>query len=273
MALKDLTTPTMLTLFDAWLDAKRELPRLKALARASTLIPDLASAHKALQDSHAVSAKGSPDLQKVQARAAELDRAHDRKARGLDKVLDGLGELSDDADLTAGLALLRGELLGPKGLLALTASHGDEAQNAKLADARLTAGSKALLSDIALHGRSLGKWVKDWQRVAKELGEADAERTALEAKPAAGAQPSDAVRARNKAIRTINALLTLLDLDEVASDAAARAALLGPLDAALAKAGKRAKKGGGESGESGEGVTPTAPPVEGAGAKGGTTSA
>ncbi len=240
MALKDLTTPTMLSLFDAWLDSKRELPKLKSLTRSSALLPDLESARQGLQNSHAVSTKAAPELQKLQALTAELDGSHDRKARGLDKVLDGLSELTDDAELAASLAALRTEILGPKGLLVISSSYTDEAQNAKLVDKRLSEESRAILKDVSLHDKTLGEWLKIWQGTAKELGKAEAERTAFETRATTGAQPADAVRARNKAIRTINALTTMLDLDD--PDSTTRAAILGPLDIALSKAEKRTKK-------------------------------
>jgi hypothetical protein len=240
MALKDLTTPTMLSVLDTWLDPKRALPKIKSLSRSSALLPDLASVRDGLQDSHAVNDRIAPELQKLQVAAGERDSDHDRKARGLDKIVDGLRELVDDPDLAEKLGALRGQILGPKGLLVISSSFTDEAQNAKLVDKRLTPESKALLAEVTVLDRTLGDWVKDWQRVAKELGKIEAERTALETKAAAAVRPSDAVRARNKAIRTMNAFLSMLDLDDPAEDL--RAELLGPLDVALTKAEKRGKR-------------------------------
>jgi hypothetical protein len=83
------------------------------------------------------------------------------------------------------------------------------------------------------------RWVKDWQGIARQLGEADAEKTAVENKLAAGATPAEALKARNKGIGVINAFLAMLALD--APDAATRARLLVPLEAALAKVARRAK--------------------------------
>lgn len=203
-------------------------------------MPDLAAVRDGLQDSHAVSDRSAPELQKLQAAAAERDVDHHRKARGLDKVVDGLRELVDDPDLTEKLGALRGQILGPKGLLVISSSFTDEAQNAKLVDKRLTPESKALVAEVVVLDRSLGEWVKDWQRVAKELGKLEAERTSIETKGAASARPADAVRARNKAIRTVNAFLSMLDLDEPAEEL--RVEILGPLEVALAKAEKRGKR-------------------------------
>lgn len=241
MALKDLSTPTMITVFDALLDPKKELPKVKALSRCAALIPDLESSRKGLQDYHAISNKGSPELQKLQVHAAELDGTHDRKTRGLDLIARGLMELTDDREFATRLDTARTEILGPKGLLVISSSHSDEAQNAKLADKRISEESKELLEEVTIHDRSLGAWVKDWQGVAKELGKVDAERTALEAKGTTTGQRSDTVRARNAAIRTLNAFITMLDLHD--PDAEIRTAILGPLEVALNKAERRGKKG------------------------------
>ena len=241
MALKDLSTPTMITVFDGLLDPKKELPKIKALPRCSALIPDLESSRKGLQDYHAISSKGSPELQKLQVQAAELDVVHDRKARGIDFIARGLMELTDDPEFATSLENARTEILGPKGLLVISSSHGDEAQNAKLVDKRLSDESKELLGEVTIHDRSLGDWVKNWQGVAKELGKVDAERAALEAKGTTTAQRSDTVRARNTAIRTLNAFITMLDMDDPEEEL--RTAILGPLEVAVAKAERRAKKG------------------------------
>ena len=257
MSLKDLTTPTFISILDAWLDPKRELGLIKALGRASTLEPDLTSARDGLQSTHAASGNAPPELAKLQEKARLLDRKHDRKARGLDKLLDGLSEITDDEVLASQLQEARGELLGPLGLSVILTSHMDEAASAKLADARMSDTTKQVFKDVTIGDKSVAKWVKDWQGVAKQLGEADAEKTAAETKLAAGATPAEALKARNTGIRVINAFLGMLALD--APDAAKRARILGPLEAALAKVARRAKPGGTDGGPSGPGTPPVTP--------------
>ena len=240
MSLKSLTTPTMLTVLDAWLDPATGRPKIEALPRSAALLPDLEGARTGLRDSHAATGKTSPELQKVQAVATLLDGVHDRKARGLDKVTDGLSELTDDEVLAGQLQVLRTEVLGPKGLLGNNSSYVDEAQNTKLVDTRLSPESIGLLARITLDDRPLLDWVKSWQEAGTKLGEAEDRRVALETKLAAGTQPADAVRARNKAIRVISAFLTMLELDEPAEDV--RQAVLGTLEMALSRAGRRGGK-------------------------------
>ena len=101
--------------------------------------------------------------------------------------------------------------------------------------------------------KPVSQWVKEWQGVAVELGDADAEKAALETKLTRGTTPAEAVKARNTCIRVVNAVLSMVALD--APDEATRTTLLGPLESALAKAARRAKpgvleepKGGGTSG-------------------------
>ncbi len=256
MSLKDLTTPTFISVLDAWLDPKHELGLVQGLGRASTLQPDLTSARDGLKATHAVSGKVPMDLARLQEKAGVLDRRHDRKARGLDKVLDGLAEMTDDDVLAGTLQAARGELLGPLGLSVILTSYTDEATSAKLADTRLSDASKQAFKDVTIGDQSVAKWVKDWQSVARQLGEADAEKTALEAKLSAGATPAEALKARNAAIRVINAFVGMLGLD--APDAATRARILGPLDAALAKVSRRAKPAATEGGAPDGSGTPTA---------------
>ena len=92
---------------------------------------------------------------------------------------------------------------------------------------------------ITLDDRPLAAWVRAWQDTGRRLGEAEAERTALE-KKASATRPADALRARNKAIRVMNAFLTMLDLDEPSSED--RRAILGPLESALRRAARRGNK-------------------------------
>ena len=180
-------------------------------------------------------------------------------------MLEGLSELTDDEELAGQLQTARGELLGPLGLSVILTSYTDEATSAKLADARLSDASKQVFKDVTIGDKPVAKWVKDWQAVAKQLGEADVEKTAVETKLAAGATPAEALKARNTGIRVINAFLGMLALD--APDAATRARILGPLEAALAKVTRRAKpaatdgsKGGESEGSpSGTGTLPVTP--------------
>ena len=225
-------------------------PLVKALGRASTLEPDLTSARDGLQATHAASGKAPPELARLQEKAGLLDKKHDRKARGLDKVLDGLSELTDDEVLAGQLQEARGETLGPLGLSVILTSYTDQAASAKLADARMSDATKQVFKDVTIGDKSVAKWVKDWQDIAKQLGDADAEKTAVETKLAAGATPAEALKARNTSIRVINAFLGMLALD--APDAATRARILGPLDAALAKVARRAKPAATDGAKGGE---------------------
>jgi hypothetical protein len=237
--LKSLTTPTLISVLDAWIDPKAQRPAIEKLSRSAALLGDLEAARADLGATHAVDGKAPAALAKAQQKCAALDTEHDRIARGLDKGLDALAELAGDDDEATALRQARTEVLGKGGSAVVNWSYVDEATNTRLADERMSAATKKLLADTTLGDHTVAKWVKAWQAAGKALGEAEAERAAIEAKGSGDQKPADAVRARNKTIRAINAFLGLLDLD--APDDATRAALTGPLDAAIAKASKRAK--------------------------------
>lgn len=261
MALRDLTNPTFISVLDPWLDPKHEFRLIQGLGRASTLEPDPTSARDALQATHAATSKTPADLAKFQEKSGILDKKHDRKGCGLDKVLDGLSERTDNEELTVTPQTASGELFGPLGLSVVLTSYTDEVTSAKLADALLSDTPKQAFTDVTIGERSVAKWVKEWQGVTKQLGEADAEKTSLEPRLSAGVAPAEALKVRNVAIRVVNAFVGIVGLD--ASDAATRARILGPLEAVLAKVMRRAKpaatdgfKGGGPDGS---GIPPFTP--------------
>jgi hypothetical protein len=245
MSYKLLSTESMLSVFDHWLDPEGARPAIQALDRASRLLPDILMSRDALQNAHAPRVEGTAEQVRLQTHAGNLDVRHDRKARGIDKVLDGLSELVDNDDLALKLQELRHQVLGPQGLKVTQSSYLDEAQNAKLADTRLSADSAALLREIQVHNLSLAGWVRTWQEAARELGEVEAQRATLDADIAIRVQPADKVRARNQAIRLFHAFSSMLEMDEPTPEA--RVAITSKLNAALAKAARK-RGGGGEEG-------------------------
>nr|MCU0685328.1 hypothetical protein [Polyangiaceae bacterium] len=97
MALKTLTTETMLALSAGWTDPQRERAALEASV-AAPLLPKLDEAHAELASSAepAAEEEAERELADLQAQEADLDRTHDRKVRGTYYVLTGLSELADD---------------------------------------------------------------------------------------------------------------------------------------------------------------------------------
>lgn len=238
MALKDLTTGTMVSITAAWLDPQRERPLLEGLPRAKALMADVEAAHEALHVYQKNKTAEEVRLAELGAQAAAKDAEHDRKARGLYNVLDGFADLVDDPVLAALARAVRDQVF-TAGLTGVNASYSEEAGQASLVDKRLTTDSKQFLAGTTLGDRSLAAWLSSWQGVARELGAIEAQRVKT-AGDQAEKPGSAVVRARNQWIRVAYAMMNMIELEKV--DDATRRRLLEHLEAAEAKAGRRAGK-------------------------------
>jgi hypothetical protein len=123
----------------------------------------------------------------------------------------------------------------PNGLELVRWSYTDEASDAKLVDKRLDADDKQLLKEIPIPEGTLHDVHLSRVKAGKELGEIEKQRAALATQTPDAPTPADAVRARNVWIRTVNALVSLLELEEKLTDGD-RDRLLGPLRRAEHKA-------------------------------------
>jgi len=255
MALRDLTTPTMVVISSAWLDPHAERPILEALPQASALLPSIDKAHKGLLHSQSTGTTANVELAALQQRAAGIDAIHDKKARGSYGLLTALAEIADDPVMAEKLLALR-DILYPDGLELVRWSYTDEAGDAKLVDKRLTAEHKALLKEIPVLGGTLFDVHMARVKAGKDLGEIEKERLALEHQAPDAPTPADAVRARNVWIRTTNALISMLELEENLSDGD-RERLLAPLRRAEQKAARRGSASAKESApeDAGSGAT------------------
>lgn len=244
MALKNLSTATMLALSSQWLDPKRGRKALEAHPRASAYVPDLeAVSHALLATESAPEAGGSTKLAQLTEEGVQLDQRHDRKARGLNLVLTGLAELSDDPDEARGYLELR-DLLLPEGVAVTQRSYRDEAGNTQIVEARLEQlpAARALLHAIPLpHGRTLDAAAVHWFETGRDLGKLEARRDVLlhERDASKATQPRvNPIDARNRWGRVTRALLAALDLDDSPDEALARH-VVGPLRRAEAQADRR----------------------------------
>ena len=174
----------------------------------------------------------------MQAAEAKVDVKHDRKTRGTFNVLTGFADLADDPELAVAYLALR-DLIYPKGLDVVRWSYTDEAGEAELVDKRLSKNDKALLGKLPTPAGTLLDALKERIKAGKELGYLEKDRAALEAKAPDAPTAADAVRARNLWIRTVNAFVATLDLEEGLSDED-REKILGPLRRAEQKADRRA---------------------------------
>ena len=234
MALKDLSTPQMLAITAAWVDPHRERPKLESLERTTALLRDIDAVHTGLLQTRRAEKTTSKEVTQIQSRQLELDKTHDRKARGTHALLTGFAEIADDPE-DAELYLNIRDQLFPDGLKFITSSYADEAGYAQLLRERLTHESKIALKALPTPGGSLFKIVMAWLAAADELGKLETKKTQLLAaeRPAEGT-PGGQLKARNRWIKVVHSVLAMLDLEEV--DADTQRLILAPLQDALAKA-------------------------------------
>jgi hypothetical protein len=237
MSYKSLSSPTMVTVSGPWTDPNKDRPLVQSLLQAGALLPSLDLAHQGLLDTQASGVQTNAALAKVQKAEAVLDLTHDRKLRGAFNVLTGFAELADDPEQAALYITLRDEI-APKGLEVTRWSYTDEAGEAEMADRRLSKDHKALLGKLPTPSGTLLDAHKERVKAGRELGKLEAERAGLEKKGPDATTASDAVRARNVWIRTVNAFVAILDLETKLSEAD-REKILGPLLRAESRAERR----------------------------------
>lgn len=141
-----------------------------------------------------------------------LDAEHDDLARALDGRLTSelISAMTDE--IRARLTRTRGALF-PKGLTVVSLSYAAQAGAAKLRAPRITADIRKTLAKMKTYdGRTLEQLYDRFQAVAKEIGAADKRRADLGEE---GAVIARAGEARNRWIRTINALAAVLAAAEV----------------------------------------------------------
>lgn len=238
MALQDLPTQEMVTVTGQWLDPERQRPLIERCPRASPLLEDIASAHANILVFQTKAKREADEIPKLRARTSALDAHHDRLARGINYILLGLVELQNDLGKAEEFIKLRSELF-PHGLEIVQRSYLAQAGDADMREERLSDSSKKLLEDACVkggdHNQSLRACVNEWGKVARELGEVEAEKVRL-----AAAEPSDisSSAARRAWINIVSLFLQTLELEKALTDAERRI-ILEPLRNAEAKAARK----------------------------------
>lgn len=236
MALRDLSIGTMLVITGAWLDPEKERPILERLTRVAPLLPDVEAAHEGLIRFQFKAQTASQKARSLMGRTTELDAEHDRMARGLHVICEGLALLAKTPKEAEAYLRLQAELM-PTGLAIVTASYLEEAGQAELIDQRLSTGSKALLKSTKVHGKQLQTYVNEWKATARALGEAETEKARLLGEEATGSVGP----ARNAWTGAVTAVQHMLRREPDLT-AAERHRLLEPLEAAQAKAAAAKKR-------------------------------
>ena len=238
MGYSDLTAETMTAISGAWLDPARERPLLMRLPRVAPLVVNVEAAHQGIVRYQEPRPKVSPEVAALTQRTMELDARHDRLARGLYDVLDGLSTLAENADDAQGWQDLQRELF-PQGKRIVFRSYVDQAGEAERVDERLSEASRRRLEKFTLGGVPLMHYVREWQAAAKELGEVEQRRLVLAKEPP---ERPTLREVRNAWIAAVKAVVAMLEWETELSEAE-RGRILEPLETALARAEakKRAK--------------------------------
>lgn len=255
MSLKAIPTEKMIPLSAAWLGAAPGGFRksLSALPLVAPLLATLQDAHDGLL---ATTQRPADDgtIAKLKAEAAELDGVHDRKVRGIQTLLTGLADLTDDPDDASRYLALR-DTLFPDGIAFINRDYTFEVGLATLTAQRIDKADKKLLAKIPLPGGKLQDAVDAWFLSAKKLGDLDGKRASAESAQGTGPTASDAVKARNRWIRAVNAMVANLELDAKATPELTEQVL-----AALRDAEAKAARRRGAAPEAPAAAEPTAKP-------------
>jgi hypothetical protein len=248
MALKRLSSETMVTITGRLLDPERDRPALEALSLASSLIPAMEAVHDGLLSRQHLSAAIERELAKVLAGMATQDRLHNRKKRAVYNLLTDLAALTDDPVRAAAYLDLRDRLL-PLGLMEVRRSYLDHVGDAQRLPSRLDDASRALLASIPTLDGPLEGHVNQWIEAAAELGRLDERRAQLEAQRSTGqdASPRQAYAAKRAWIRMIRSLIKVIEIDPQATPEI-KERLLAPIRRAEALAERRAGRGGADDG-------------------------
>jgi hypothetical protein len=237
MALKRLFTGEMVSLSSPW--SKLDHPDRKLLASipaTAGILPQIDEAHKTLLAAQPTTPPERVTV--IQEEQRVLDLRHDDVLRGCYLLPEALAFLTKDRTLAAKLINLQKTLL-PEGLQATQKSYREEAGQGTLLKSRLSDEDIALLKQIKTADGTLWDAIKEWEQLGRKLGQLEDERDGL--RPITTVAPSDAVNARNKWIRTVNAMLSVLEL--VGADKPGIEAILNRIAEAERRADRRGTNG------------------------------
>jgi hypothetical protein len=209
MALKRLYTGEMVSLSGPLTTAGHADRQILAdIPATAALLPELDSAHGSLLSTQ-VKPEAETRLAVIIKAEKRLDVRHDDLIRGVSGLLTSLAYLTKDPELAARVLHVLSVLL-PDGLDAVTRTYREESGQASLLESRLSPADVTLLKRIKILEGTAWDAIKEWMDVGAQLGTLEDERAGLP--ETSGPAPADVVTARNKWIRTINAMRSVLDL-------------------------------------------------------------
>ncbi len=211
MALKRLATGEMVSLSGPLTQEKHpDRLLLAAIPATAALLPTLDSAHRTLliaQPRAAMPERAAAIIFEERT----LDIRHDTVIRGVFMFLQALAYLAASPEESRQLLDLQQVLL-PEGLLATQKTYREEAGQAALLESRLTPAHVALLKKLKTPSGTLWASIQEWIQLGAALGKLEDERggSADTASPTA----AEGLAARNRWIRTVNAIISVLALVE-----------------------------------------------------------
>jgi hypothetical protein len=214
MALKNLSTGAMISLTTPWIsEGNPERTILLRYPETKGLLGRIEGDQQALLD---VQPRPNGRLAQVSDEQGTLDVTHDDLVRGVTGLLTHLALLATDAKEAQAFIELR-ETLFPQGVALVTRSYRDEAGEGALLRARLTPSLKKALKAIPVLQGTLADTVARYLEVADALGKLEDEKATIVGR-ADGPTPAALLAARNRWIRTVNAVIALLDIVAISEE-------------------------------------------------------
>ncbi len=209
MALKRLYTGEMVSLSASLTSAAHaDRQTLAAIPAVAALLPELDGAHSTLLATQ-IKPAGETRLAAIGKAQKVLDVRHDNVIRGVHGLLISLAYLTKNAELASRILLLLSVIL-PDGIDAVSRTYREEAGQAALLLSRLSPEDRTLLQDIKLLEGTAWDAVIEWMNIGAQLGALEDERSGIP--QTSGPAPADVVSARNKWIRTVRAIRSVLEL-------------------------------------------------------------
>lgn len=257
-----LSPNTMLNITERWLTDESFSMALELAGPLGVGIHQaLVQAHDPLADLHRSRNEASSSLRSLIDLATQLDKRHDKKARGLKLILSGLAEAADTEAEAARFWELEG-LLFPNGLTVTRLPYTQEGGAAVALERVVSDELRAELDGIVVGKRTLAQLLKEWLAAGHELGEVMQRRAELKAVLSSDGEGQLSLRsARYGWVKAVRALLWAIELD--AGLVGLRERVEGVLKTAIAgDQSGRAGGGEGEELELGDGVIEEALDIE-----------
>lgn len=235
MNLRDLSVEEMVTVSAVLLDADGDLlPILRGHELLVGPTSVIQRAHARLLTVQQQAGSNERRVRELTETMTRLDGRHDRKARGVHKVLEGGYDLAQDEREEQIFQDLK-ETLFPNGLSITQRSYREQAGTAKRVQERLTDEDRERLRVTTIGSRPLLESVEEWLDTGQRIARLEAERARLQQDDSDDAVSAGEVRdARLFWIRAVKSLVTMIDFTDL--DDSDKRALLANIEDAARKA-------------------------------------